>query len=233
MPQNHCLYVTELVKEITECIPLLYLKAFAVVLQTITPLAVAAPVVPLALHRAGNRANLWSKRSGVPLQNRRHRRLPRFFVLNVVETVDAVAPVAELARREAVAVELEALALGAVADLFVLVRTLAGLKQLSLVDRDRLLDVVGGGGALVSFRQHDGLSLLSSDEVAHVDVSRLPVGNVGRRFRGLLRDAQRPLATPNGTRRRGVKVHRPRAREVVVAQRRVGGRGGRGRRAVA
>lgn len=62
-------------------------------------------------------ADLRPERVRVPLEAVLDRPLPVLLVLDVVEAVHAVAQVAELAVREAVAVQLQALRLGAVARL--------------------------------------------------------------------------------------------------------------------
>jgi hypothetical protein len=98
----------------------LRLVTLAVVLQTAGPLAVAPfrvlpdRAVPRHVLRL---ADLRPEGVRVPLQTRLDRPLPVVLVLQVVEAVHAVAHVAELAVGEAVAVQLQALALGAVARL--------------------------------------------------------------------------------------------------------------------
>jgi len=70
-----------------------------------------------SLSFAGDFANFWPKCIWVPVETLLDGLLPGLLVGQVVEAVVAVAVVAELAVGEAVAVQLEALGLGAVARL--------------------------------------------------------------------------------------------------------------------
>lgn len=114
----------------------LRLVALAVVLQAATPLAAAAlRVLPLHLDAparlptaartcrpssrrpSGGLANLGVEGVGVAVEAEANGLLPGLLIREVIAAADAVAVVAELAIREAVAVELEALRARAVARL--------------------------------------------------------------------------------------------------------------------